>query len=74
MKVAGIEFPNKCTEDCLLKNDLRQFGQNSICTRCPVFSCCGKCRLIEPEEYRHDWAKEWKKFFDSKYEYIPMLL
>jgi len=73
MKIAGIDFPDKCPKDCFYSNGLQQFGQNSACIRCPVLNCCGSEPLIRPDGYREDWAIEWKKFFDSKYEYIPML-
>lgn len=69
MLVAGkYEFPDKCPEDCGLKDDLPSFGQNSICTRCPVFNCgdSDSPPLVSGEGYREDWAKEWKRFFDGE--------
>lgn len=72
MIIAGIEFPDKCPEDCRLKGDLKFFSQNSLCTRCPVFTCSGEDALIRAGSYREDWAMEWKRFFDGEVDY-PIL-
>ena len=70
MKISKREYeiPDNCPEDCLYKNNMINFGQSSICIRCPVFNCKkdvdGFC-LLEPEEYRDDWAKEWYEFFKT---------
>ena len=57
-------FPDKCPKNCLYKQE--SFSQGSMCTRCPILNCKkdkdGFC-LIEPEDYRKDWAKEWNDFF-----------
>ena len=64
-----VEIPDNC-EHCLQK--IESFYQGSLCTRCPVFSCkeipgpdgepfC----LVERENYRKDWALEFKKFFET---------
>ena len=58
-----FDFPDKCPENCKFKDEL--FYQGSICCRCPLFNCGGEYRLIEPEEYRDDWAEEWQEFFKS---------
>ena len=70
------EFPDKCPKDCKFTDDVRQYGQNSICIRCPVFNCSMPenpteedkihLPLLRPEDYRPDWAKEWRKFFDGE--------
>ena len=70
-----FEVPDNC-DRCHLKpeNFLESFSQGDICSRCPIFNCkfmddietdeywC----LINPEEYRDDWAKEWEKCFKEK--------
>jgi len=69
-----IEIPDLCPKDCIFKYDLKKYGQQSICTRCPVLCCKeinGIC-LIGPENFRKDWAEEWKLFFDGKTD-VPKL-
>ena len=65
----SIEIPDECPKSCSGKLD--SFDQGSLCTRCPVFCCTpvmfdgeNLC-LIAPEDYRLDWAIEWKKWFDN---------
>lgn len=69
------EVPDSCPEDCAYLDDMATFGQNSICGRCPVLTCkvidgtedgLGMFCLIEPADYRDDWAKEWEDFFKSR--------
>ena len=60
------EVPDNCPKNCLFK---QEYGyQGGLCHRCPIFNCRkdvdGFC-LIEPEDYREDWAKEWSKFFET---------
>jgi len=64
------EVPETCPSECKFKEDLGH--QGSLCCRCPVFNCeesvgqHGECyRLIEPENYRADWSKEWFIFFNE---------
>jgi len=79
MIVAGIEFPDNCPENCPEKK--RPFFQGNVCSRCPIFSCKEgpspydgtKWRLVEPDEYREDWAIEFKKWFDNDMTGIPKL-
>ena len=83
MLIAGkYEVPDTCPADCSLKEDMSKFGQNSICGRCPVFNCSrsapdeqfpkGFC-LLEPEQYRPDWAAEWVEFFKTgKFPELPL--
>jgi hypothetical protein len=43
------------------------FQQGDSCSRCPLFNCSKEddfC-LIEPEDYRDDWAEEWVKYFNE---------
>lgn len=83
MIVAGIEFPNECPKDCPFTGDIMMHGQNSICGRCPLF-CCSPCQdddespygafcLVEPEQYRPDWAKVWRRWFDDGMQGYPVL-
>ena len=70
MLVAGYEFPEDCPTECPFINDVRDFGQNAMCTSCPVFivpDCVG------PDEYRKDWAEEWHKFFSGGMQEWPKL-
>jgi hypothetical protein len=67
MLIAGkIEVPDECPKNCKYRGE--PFYQGNACSRCPIFNCKrddeGIC-LIEPEDYREDWAIEWKKFFDT---------
>ena len=73
MLVAGIEFPDKCPEKCPEKD--KPFYQGNLCSRCPIFNCSDfdGFRLIEPEDYREDWAKAWKKWFDEGMKGYPEL-
>jgi len=70
-----IEIPDNCPDNCVFKEDLIQFDQSCMCTRCPIFNCMkdssGFC-MIEPENYREDWALEWKKFFKGEIDF-PIL-
>ena len=59
-----IEVPDECPKNCQFKNE--PFYQGNMCCRCPIFSCKkdenGFC-LVEPEDYREEWAKEFARFF-----------
>ena len=57
------EIPDMCPKDCKFIN--KPFSQGSTCTRCPIFNCRSKFRLIEPEDFREDWAKDWYEFFKT---------
>lgn len=65
MLIAGkFTVPDACPKDCSLRPT--SFYQGCICMRCPVL-CCKKDEngicLIEPEDFREDWAREWERFF-----------
>lgn len=75
MKIQGLDFPDSCPEDCLYKMDIIHYGQSALCRYCPVF-CCKLMpaepetgnkpwRLIEPDDIREDWLKEWHEFFQT---------
>jgi len=59
------EYPEKCPENCSLKPE--SFYQGCACMRCPVLCCKddddGYSPIIEPEDFRDDWAAEWETFF-----------
>ena len=57
MKIGKYDFDEECPEYCPGKNE--PFYQGSLCTRCPIFNCTGDFKLIEPEDYREDWAEEF---------------
>lgn len=68
-----FEVPDKCPENCEFKDDIRNYGQSAMCIRCPILNCVPikdeegeEFCLIEPEDYRNDWAKEWQEFFKSR--------
>lgn len=70
MQIAGIEFPDDCPTDCPGHDD--SFNQGGLCARCPLFNCMESTdeegepfRLLEPDDYRKDWAKEWKRWFNA---------
>jgi len=77
MIIGGQEFPEKCPENCPGKKE--PFMQGGLCHRCPIFNCKSfimeehKVRLVEPEEYRSDWAKAWKEWFDKGMNGYPEL-
>jgi len=78
MIIAGNELPDRCPENCPHRDSFALYGQNSICGRCPVF-CCIPCDddgfcLVEPADYRSDWAKEWAEWFKNGMENAPELL
>jgi len=73
------EVPDKCPSDCKFNGSFSLHGQNAICGRCPVFCCAetdygdGVCfPLVDPSDYREDWAVEWVKFFNDN-DYTPHL-
>ena len=61
-------FPTKCPNNCPgKKTDIDQW--KLLCYRCPIFNCVpnkdGFC-LIEPNDYRQDWAKEFREWFNNR--------
>jgi hypothetical protein len=70
MLVAGNEFPDKCPENCPFIDDVINFGQNAMCTSCPIFVCP---EVVPAEHYRKDWSDEWRKFFDGGMKGFPSL-
>lgn len=74
-----VEIPDECPKDCPgLKEPL---DMSSICFRCPILNCKKSfghggeddfC-LIKPKDYRHDWAVEWRKWFEEGMNNYPDL-
>jgi len=70
MKIGPHEFPDACPATCAFHGDLQRYGQSALCGRCPVLLCIPfkaedgtlMC-LVDPSEYRDDWAAEWAEFF-----------
>lgn len=70
MIIAGCyEVPEDCPPDCKFQGSFARFGQSAICGHCPVLCCRptlhedGPFCLVEPEDFRPDWAAEWERFF-----------
>ena len=65
------EIPDTCPENCEFKDG--PFYQGNACSRCPIFNCARQSGpgnewdfcLIEPEDYREDWAEEWFQYFQD---------
>lgn len=65
--IGGQEFKSDCPIDC--PEIEKPFYQGNMCCRCPIFNCTPLADdpdfvLMEPDEYREDWAVEWKRWFD----------
>ena len=76
MIIQGLEFPDDCPKDCAYKDDIANYGQSALCGRCPVFNCRlnpadpkngfpTPWRMLEPDDYRIDWLKDWYGFFQT---------
>jgi len=67
-----FECPDECPADCALKK--QSFGQGDLCCRCPVFLCQEPVTeedrmylpVLEPTEFRDDWAAQWETFFKTE--------
>jgi hypothetical protein len=63
-----FEVPDVCPKTCAFRDDFLNYGQNSICCRCPVFNCQpdeAMGPMVEPAGFRDDWAAEWEAFFKT---------
>jgi len=71
--IGGQKFSTRCPENCPGKKE--PFMQGGLCHRCPIFNCVERegLRLLRPEDYRPDWAKEWKRWFDEGMKGLPEL-
>lgn len=63
IEIGGQMFPTKCPNECPYRR--KPQIQGSFCHRCPIFNCSGDFKLIEPGDYRPDWAKRWKEWFNE---------
>lgn len=69
MIVAGLDFPDKCPDKCPGQDDGLDPG--ALCARCPLFCCTyfddadGRFRLVDPDDFRADWAQEWRRWLDT---------
>jgi hypothetical protein len=76
MHIAGLDFDESVCKKCPERSGA--FYQGNLCSRCPIFNCKkdedGFC-LIEPEDYRADWAKEFHAWITSGFspEFYPQL-
>lgn len=83
MIIGGVEFPDSCPLECPGHSQMK--GHGGLCYRCPIFVCrefdCPPdrngnvipMRLVEPEDYRPDWAREWRRWFDGGMKGYPEL-
>lgn len=69
--IGGQEFDSLCPLGC--PDYGCKFGMNSLCFRCPILNCVGEQPLLRPEDYRPDWAKAWRDWFDGGMEGLPEL-
>lgn len=72
-----FEVPDHCPENCPFLEDKKQFSQGCTCSRCPIINCTPfdyegqMICMIDPEDFRDDWAREWEDFFKTGIE--PLL-
>ena len=69
--VQGITFT---VEDCRKCPHNGSFALTSPCAHCPIFLCWAiedtdgsMLRMVEPEDYRKDWAEAFRKWMDGGY-------
>ena len=62
--IGGQEFSAKCPTNCPGKAGFPD--QGGLCHRCPILNCVGPedTILLRPQDYRKDWAKAWREWFD----------
>jgi len=75
IKIGKYSFPTECPVDC--PGHFLPFSQGGLCYRCPIFNCReigdSGMRLIEPQNYRQDWAEEWDNWFKNGMKGYPEL-
>lgn len=75
VKIGGIWFEDKCPKGCPGKTE--GLLQGGLCYRCPIFNCIPAPNddfvLVQPKDYRDDWANEWKRWFDEGMKGRPQL-
>lgn len=78
VEIGGVEFESTCPSKCPGRSE--PMSQGGLCFRCPIFNCIPSPNdpeqfvLLRPEEYRKDWAREWKRWFDSGMNGLPKLM
>jgi len=73
--IGGYLFDTVCPLNCPGKEG--NIVQGGLCYRCPIFNCVPDkdgFSLIEPIDYRDDWAKEWAAWFNNGYKGYPNLI
>jgi len=60
MKIANLDFPDKCPKSCFEKQG--PFYQGCLCSRCPVFNCPV---LLDPDNYEYDWAIQFYNYING---------
>ncbi len=68
-----FEAPDKCPIDCAYYHDIRNYGQNATCFRCPVLNCEKQKidndndleYMVPPKDFRDDWGIQWDTFFKT---------
>lgn len=67
------EIPDRCPSKCPFRDDKHAMSLSAYCFRCPIFNCFGDEPMIEPDDYREDWAEEWYNFFNNEYKEYPKM-
>ena len=70
--IGGQEFPTSCPEKC----PANSVSFDRLCYRCPIFNCAPDSNgfsLLEADDYRPDWAKAWKEWFEGDMKEWPEL-
>jgi len=73
IEIGGERFPKECPETCPGRDELRFYSQGGLCHRCPIFNCAGDFTLLEPDDYRRDWVRAWKEWFNGGMKGLPEL-
>jgi len=66
MYIGGQLFPTDCPERCPEKS--KPFYQGNTCSRCPISNSVPDANgfsLVDPNDYRSDWAKAFRTWFNN---------
>jgi hypothetical protein len=78
------EVPDDCPTGC--PGNKEPFYQGNLCCSCPIFNCHkvpaspeyadkdGMLCLVEPDDFREDWAKKWETWFKGDMIEYPILM
>ena len=73
--IGKYNFPDNCPEECPQR--FQPFYQGNLCSRCPIFNCKKTddgFSLLEPNDYREDWAEAFHIWmFKDNFKGIPSL-